>query len=85
LKNEEISGSVFTEVPGNGVFFQPTHPIQFSSLFEKRGGSYLLLVYTQQTSVYLLQQKDPQGYFLKNLGYGYGDRLIDKLHPILIR
>jgi len=46
---------------------------------------YLMLVYTHPTAIYYLEEKDPKTHHLKSLGYVFGDRLNDKLNPIVYR
>jgi hypothetical protein len=76
---------IFTPRPGNGVFFQPEAILDFQQLCNLPGKRYLMIVYTKATSVYILRQTDPNTNFLRQVGYSFGDKLSDKLNPILYR
>ena len=75
----------FPSSPGNGVFFDPKTIIDFTELTLHPDNCYLLITYTSQAGVYVLNEEDPHTHFLKNYGYSFGDKLIDKYHPILSR
>jgi hypothetical protein len=76
---------IFSTTKGNGIFFKPDVPINFSKLLTIKKCQYLLITYTQATTVYVLQETDPFSHQLKHLGYGFGDRLSDKQNPVLYR
>lgn len=76
---------IFPNVAGNGVIFDPQTTIDFRSILQKEPHRYLLITYTQATSLYFLQETDPLTHEMKRLGYVFGDRLSDKLHPIVYR
>lgn len=82
---DSTTESVFSITPGNAVFFNKDFPIDFTRLPHLPKGQYLLLVYVQHNSVYVLNENDPFTHFLKHLGYVFGDRLNDKLNPIVSR
>ena len=82
---EAIPGDIFSTTAGNGVFFAPETPLAFDRMRNLMGNNYLMLVYVQQTTVYVPGQEDPQTHALKKLGYTYGDKLNDKLNPIIYR
>ncbi len=44
-----------------------------------------LFGYTDARPMYLMNPKDPHTHYLKNYGYGFGDRLKETTHPILYR
>jgi hypothetical protein len=77
--------SIFSPKAGNGVFFNAERKISFQEIFERQGCSYLLITYVGIHSVYMLNLQDPQVHNLKSYGYVFGDKLSDKLHPILYR
>lgn len=85
LEEEKEGISIFPKKAGNAVYFSPTIPIDFSPLISQHRRRYLLIVYTQQSTTYILQPKDPHMHTLKKLGYGIGDTLKEKLHPIVYR
>lgn len=74
---------LFSNRPGSAVFFHPKVPIPFPQLLQKRDSLYFMVVYTQPTAVYIHNNNDPLGHLLKNVGYSYGDKLVDKSNPIL--
>lgn len=65
---------------GNAIYFSPLYvPV----LPEGYGGKMLIVGYGHQVSLYVHQDKDPHLHDLKRLGYNFGDRLNDKLHPLI--
>ena len=77
---------IFSAKAGNGVFFSPQATIDFQILFTKRQGfAYILVVYVQSTTVYILNTNDPHAHTLKKYGYVFGDKLSDKSNPIIYR
>jgi len=77
------SRSIFSATPGNGVFFGEDYLIEFEQMLPDH--TYLLIVYTKKTSVYIANREDPFAHTLMNQGYSYGDRLTDQLNPVLCR
>lgn len=65
---------------GSGAFYLPSTPLPD---FEE--GPFFMIAYCDKYSQYLYEERDPQVHFLKSLGYVFGDRLSDRLHPILLR
>ena len=76
---------IFASKAGNGVFFSPEKLIDFGKLRGLPGHRYLLVVYTESTTLYVLRDDDPHTHALKRLGYVFGDKLSDKLNPIIYR
>lgn len=68
---------------GNGYFVLPgtIFPLNELSASER----YFLIGYGDSHSQYLYETRDRDVHFLKTLGYVFGDRLNDNLHPILLR
>jgi hypothetical protein len=90
ITNFDVSGfpsniNVFSAKPGNGFFFTPQVTIDWKQLFSHLKQRYLLIVYTQATSVYVYKEFDPQGNQMKECGYCFGDKLLDKWNPIVHR
>lgn len=83
LQTEEIS--ILPKKPGNGVFFSPDIPLNLPEVNRNKDSLYLLIVYTKQTAVYVHKHGDPNGHFLRQVGYSFGDKLNDKLNPIVYR
>lgn len=65
-----------------GYFILPTATFPYAIL---EPGPYFLIGYGDKHSQYLYEIRDPNAHFLKSLGYVFGDRLNDNLHPILLR
>jgi len=74
----------FTQIPGNGVYISPDFAIDFQKLIPQQG-TYLLIVYTEASAYYILNEGDPHAHVLKHLGYHFGDKLKDKLNPVVFR
>jgi hypothetical protein len=79
------SPRLFSPKSGSGVFFSPDIPIPFEELTAHPGAIYLLIVYTKAYTIYSLQPNDPHTHDFKHLGYGIGDKLSDKLNPVIYR
>lgn len=82
---EGVNTSVFPNKAGNGIYFQPSHLINFNELRKRAGQDFMLIVYSEKNAVYIMREGDPQVHALKRLGYVFGDKLSDKLNPILCR
>jgi hypothetical protein len=70
---------------GDGVFITPDAPFPFDTLTPSPHKRYLIIAYGSNYSQYLFEERDPYCHFLKNLGYVFGDKLNDRLHPLLLR
>lgn len=79
------TGSVFTTIPGNGVFIHPDFILDFQYLMKHPMQRYLLIVYTKNNAVYARNDADPHTHALKPLGYNFGEKLSDKFHPMVCR
>ena len=71
----------FPHIPGNALFVQP----QLLLNWPPAGAPLYIAAYAISDSVYIHNPNDPAGTSLKQLGYGYGDRLRNETHPILKR
>jgi hypothetical protein len=78
--NNLLGTFVISLEEGSGSFYLPATPLPN---FEN--GPFLMIAYCDKYSQYLYEERDPQVHFLKSLGYVFGDRLSDRLHPILLR
>lgn len=76
---------IFPHKAGNGIYFSPTLPIDFSQLCANPNQRFLLIAYAQQTSLYTPNQKDPHVNHLKRFGYHFGDHLSIKDSPFVLR
>lgn len=81
-KNEK---DIFPREPGSVVFFQPQTIFNWQTIYQHIGQRFYLIVYTQALSHYLLQPRDPHTHALKQLGYVFNDKLLDRLNPIVYR
>lgn len=81
--SEENPTTLFSKTPGNAVFFSPDWPLPLHEIYQNPGYTYLLLVYVKANAVYCLQQGDPHLHNFKRLGYSFGDRLKEPIHPIV--
>lgn len=85
-QNEQDASLIFSNKPGNAVFFNPSAIVNFDRLTSATGeSSYLLIVYVHAVSVYVLNTMDLNTHNLKTYGYSLGDRLSDKLNPVVLR
>jgi hypothetical protein len=82
---EETENPLFSSKEGLAVFIHPQHVIDFSPLQSTVNGEYLLIVYGQKKTVYIKNERDPHVNHLRNLGYQFGDRLSDNIHPYILR
>lgn len=69
----------FPKEQGNVILVKPDLLINWQSISSNLG--LYLIVYTDAVSIYRENTQDPAGLALKNLNYGYGDRLNDEHHP----
>lgn len=83
LLEEPLKTTIFSRKPGNAVFFAPDWPLPLHELYQNPGCVYLLIVYVKGNAIYLSQQGDPHLHDFKKLGYNFGDRLKEPLHPIV--
>lgn len=73
----------FPAKPGSVVVIGPEAEIDFSRLEKNYGQRFLFVAYAVPEAVYIYQEDDPGTHFWKNLGYVFGDKLLQKGHPIL--
>lgn len=85
ITQEETKTGLFSLTAGSGVYFSPKFSIDFNTLATLQGYRYLMIVYVHPTSVYILKETDLHTHALKRLGYVFGDRLSEKLNPIVYR
>lgn len=68
---------------GDGYFILPSTSLSLLKLPD--ASHFFLIAFGSKFSQYLYEERDPQLHFLKSLGYVFGDKLNDRLHPILLR
>jgi hypothetical protein len=72
---------ILPSAPGHISFIKPETPFVLSAL----QGTYLFIGYCRAVARYAIQYLDPCANLPKSWGYAVGDRLIDRLHPIVYR
>lgn len=82
---EPVLNSIFPVKAGHVTYFTPQANINFSELSQREGQKFLLIVYAEKTTLYIPNAQDPNWHALKRLGYVFGDRVKDQLHPVLSR
>ena len=82
---QEDDVDIFSTCAGNAILFRPDAIINLEHFFKHPDQRYYLIVYTENTSYYYPQPKDPLGHALKHIGYIFNDKLSDKLNPIVYR
>lgn len=84
---EEIS--CVSEVCGLALIDLEKEEVIFIS--EKASNSFpakkpvLLVAFADEKARYKLQENDPHTHALKKLGYGFGDRLTEETHPLIVK
>lgn len=74
-----------TVTAGGGYFILPTTTFSLDELSLTPNQRLFLIGYGDSHSQYLYEIRDPEVHFLKTLGYVFGDKLNDHVHPILFR
>lgn len=80
---EALPSTIFSRTPGNVVFIAPDWPLPLHEIYQNPGFVYLLIVYVKDKAIYISQPGDPHLHDFKRLGYNFGDRLKEPLHPIV--
>jgi hypothetical protein len=75
--------SLFPTKAGSGVFIHPDTLIDFSGLSLRKNQRYLMVGFSEEVSQYLLRPLDPATHALKHRGLVFGDRLTNKMHPLI--
>ncbi len=83
LSDDPNPPAILPQKVGNVLFIGPTFPIPWSSFFQQTPQSFFLIAYCPDRTVYVLEKTDPHTHALKKLGYGFGDLLEEKTHPII--
>lgn len=76
--------TAFALEPGSGILARPDVIFPFMNFSPSPSRRYLMIAYGNSHSQYLYEPQDPGCHFLKSLGYVFGDRLNEKLHPTLL-
>lgn len=83
LSDDPNPPDLLPQKAGNLLFIAPTFPLPWSSFFQQTPQSFFLITYCGNRTVYVLENTDPHTHALKKLGYGFGDLLEEKTHPIV--
>lgn len=70
---------------GSALIISPNHPIPLQQLQQHTGGLYFVTVYCKDRSVYKVNLNDPHTHSFRQAGYNPGDRLNDKINPVIYR
>ena len=71
------------EKKGNVLVFQPRLIHDWPQLAKATATDLYLAAYDLPNSVYIQNPKDPATNYLKQFGYGFGDRLQNEFHPLI--
>lgn len=66
-------------MPGHLLFFRPEILLDWPHVTQP----VCLILFGSTQSVYVHNQQDPNGSYLKHLGYSYGDLLKNETHPVI--
>ncbi len=81
----DISTCPIPTQAGRGIYLSPEKAIDWDVLFSQKNLRLLILTYATKRTLYHLEKNDPHTHLWKGLGYVFGDRLNDSVHPILYR
>ncbi len=83
LIEENNNNLPLPKIPGNGLFFLINNPLCFNQLLKNSKKLFLLIIYTEEQTIYFLNKENPNAHTYKNLGYVFGDKLQNKTHPLI--
>jgi hypothetical protein len=83
LSDDPTPPPILPQKAGSTLFVGPNFPIPWSSFLQQTPSSFFLIAYCTDRTVYVLEKRDPHTHALKKLGYGFGDLLEEKTHPII--
>jgi len=84
LKGEsDASDAVFPTHPGSVVMIGPDYLLPLGELEHNHTQRFLLISYVRHDALYLYRKEDPNTHYLKGLGYVFGDKLMQKGHPLI--
>ncbi len=70
----------FPQGQGNVLLVKPNLLLNWPAISAQLG--LYLVVFSEAAAVYVQNEQDPAGTALKDLGYGFGDRLRNDTHPV---
>jgi len=80
--NSSASSNYLPKKKNNSMFYKSSSPINFEGIYSEPQ-KFFLLAYGDAKTIYKLNHLDPNGNFLKQFGYNFGDILKDEFHPPL--
>lgn len=75
----------FPTKAGNGICVLPTAELALGDLLSSVPQRYLIIGYGKAVTLFVHRPNDAYSSTLRSMGYNYGDRLVDRLHPVVIR
>lgn len=75
----------FPSKAGHGICISPSLELPLNQIYQGTDQRYLLIAYGKAVTLFVHQADSPYGGMLRSMGYNYGDRLVDRLHPVVIR
>lgn len=82
---KRVSFDTWSLEAGDGFFAVSSTAIPEELLKAIQESQFFAIGYVDTFSQYLHEDRDLEVHFLKSLGYVFGDKLNDQLHPILLR
>jgi hypothetical protein len=70
--------------PGHILFFKPHIILNWKELLRLSPTDQYLVAFSQEDAIYIENQKDPSTNSLKKLGLGFGDKLGNSTHPLIL-
>ena len=83
LTDDPNPPAILPQKVGSALFVGPNFPLPWSSFLQQTPSSFFIIVYCTDKTVYVLEKQDSHTHALKKLGYGLGDRLEERTHPII--
>jgi len=80
LENQDL---IFPQKEGNILIFDPSFLMPLPSLMKVKNSLYYFIGYSSISSRYVENKLDPLTNDCKQYGYGFGDVLLDKYHPVM--
>lgn len=75
----------FPKKAGNGICISPSLELPLNHIYHGAEQRYLIIAYGRAVTLFVHQSDSAYGAALRNMGYNYGDRLVDRVHPVVIR
>lgn len=76
-----LSGLILNPATGSATFYAHFHPIPFDELEDPL---QLMIIYAEHHALYTMTPTDPHKHALKKEGYGFGDHIAPRTHPLVL-